>query len=68
MRSPGVDLASDGFAEDGEPSRSATAHELITDPVRAMQLAAALRIFFMLASFHLRHLPVRICDFSFGRK
>jgi hypothetical protein len=53
MRSAGADLASDAFAEDGEPSRSTTAHELITDPVRAMQLVAAVRIFFMLASFHL---------------
>jgi hypothetical protein len=51
MRSAGADLASDAFAEDGEPSRSTTAHELITDPVRAMQLVAAVRIFFMLASF-----------------
>jgi hypothetical protein len=53
MRSAGVDLASDAFAEDGEPSRSTTAHELIIDPVRAMHLPAALRIFVMLASFHL---------------
>jgi hypothetical protein len=54
MRLSGVDFTSDLFAKNSESSRPTTAHELIVDPVRAMQLGVAVCIFFILGFFHLR--------------